>query len=78
MKLCKDCKHFQSDPITDRYATCGAPQAFDVIDPVTGERSRTWNLCSRHREAVDARFFFKVIAPSNRCGKSAHWFEPKN
>lgn len=78
MKLCKDCKHFKSGSDgNDRYGTCEAPQAYDIPNYVTGENERTWTLCSIHRDASDERKWLKIVPPLGRCGKAAHWFEPK-
>lgn len=77
-KLCKDCKHFESDGETERYAKCGAPQAYDITNRITGMHERTWNLCTIHRSAADERRWFKVVPPKGHCGEAGYWFEPKD
>lgn len=77
MKFCKDCDHHQPDDVRSYYDRCGAPQAFDSTDLVTGEKTRSLSYCDILRKPSDTRVLFWVLAPKGYCGKSAHWFEHK-
>ena len=77
MKFCKDCIYHQPSEYRSYYDTCNAPQAWDAIDPVTGEKSRTFSYCDILRQGADRVSWFRMRAPKGRCGEKAHWFVAK-
>ena len=66
MKLCKDCKHYQTATpgmLDHSYSKCLAPENMVVISPVTGELRPHMTYCEENRN------------DANLCGCDAVWFD---
>lgn len=80
MKTCNECKHVRPasyDDPTGGGSRCEAPQAYDDINLVTGEKHRSLSFCQTLRSYPDVKFLWRTSKPPGCCGISGHWFEPK-
>lgn len=71
MKLCRDCKHYKSDP-TVVYDKCYRPEFRIELSRGTNELASTYKFCDLERHAN----LFEYIFFGN-CGNKGRYWEAK-